>query len=153
MCWHKLTMSPPVQPRFDHHWLSHAYACMVARTASRRRHIRPQAPAVRASQRRRGSEQMSAPGNVRQCRPISFRDCQGYDFREFDISIVGLPVDYPDRDDYCHILQKGLRRKVRDLKAQILPYVLFSAAIRNILWYFYFNINSNWLFIHQLSLM
>jgi hypothetical protein len=64
---------------------------------------------------------------------MSFGDCQEYDFREFDISIVGLSVNYPDRDDACYILQKGLRRKVRDLKAQILAYVLIPAAIGFIL--------------------
>jgi hypothetical protein len=28
---------------------------------------------------------------------MSFGDCEGNDFRDVEISIVGLPVDYPDR--------------------------------------------------------
>jgi hypothetical protein len=103
---------------------------------NRRQHIRPQVQLVTAEPEPSWqSDTCSAPGNVHHCRPKSFGDCEGYHFREFEISIVGLSVDKPDKRFYYvrHILQKGLRQAVRDLKAQILSYVLFLAVIPIIL--------------------
>jgi len=108
MWWHTVTLSS-VEPWSSRDLITTDLICICSSKKqpmllwrlhfnNRRRYILPQAQLVTAEPESSCQlDTCSAPGNVRHCRPKSFGDYEGSHFREFEISIVGLPVDKPDR--------------------------------------------------------